>query len=307
MSLNVSALADFNNETAGQVIPKIVYTGNTAEYTSVKEGIKYLEPLNLFEVDLYIQDGYGCSTSASGSAVFSQRNLQVCQRTSFDGLCLRDMDTKYLGITQLDRGSYNETFKLASTYTELITNQMRKANDSFIWQAVSGSSDACASGLLTIISGSTSGVVEVASTPLTASTALTQLDTLIDAIPTDVADRDDLTMFMSVSNFRKFVAGVRQANSYYFNPDSISNRGGILDMVYPYQNIRVVGTAGLGSSNRIVVGPAKQIVVGTDSVSDVDNFQLWYSLDDDKLYHRLVMKLGVQVAYPEFFVSNDLA
>ena len=307
MSLNVSALADFNNETAGTIIPKIVYTGNTAEYTSVKEGVKYLEPLNLFEVDLYIQEGYGCSTTASGSATFSQRNLQVCQRQSFDGLCLRDMDTKYLGITALDRGSYNETFKLAGDYTEMITNQMRKANDTFLWQAVSGSAGACADGLIQIISGSTSGVVPVASTPLTASTALTQLDALIDAIPTDVADRDDLTMFMSVSNFRKFVAGVRQANSYYFNPDSISNRGGILDMVYPYQNVRVVGTAGLGSSNRIVVGPAKQIVVGTDSVSDVDNFQLWYSLDDDKLYHRLVMKLGVQVAYPEFFVSNELA
>jgi len=68
MSLNVSALADFNNQTAGKIIPKIVYTGNTAEYTSVQEGIKYLEPLNLFEVDLYIQEGYGCATTPSGSA-----------------------------------------------------------------------------------------------------------------------------------------------------------------------------------------------------------------------------------------------
>lgn len=308
MSLNVSALSDFNNETAGEIIPKIVYTGNTAEYTSVKEGVKFLEPLNLFEVDLYIQDGYGCTTTQSGSAVFSQRNLQVCQRTSYDGLCLRDMDTKYLGISALDRGSYNETFKLAGTYTDLIVNQMRKANDTFIWQAESGSADACADGLLQIISGSTSGViVETGATPLTSSTALTQLDAMIDLIPADVADRDDLTMFMSVANFRKFVAGVRSANSYYFNPDSISNRGGVLDMVYPYQNVRVVGVAGMGSSNRIVVGPAKQIVIGTDSVSDVDNFQLWYSLDEDKLKHRLVMKLGVQVAYPEFWVSNDLA
>jgi hypothetical protein len=307
MSLNVSALSDFNNETAGTIIPKIVYTGNTAEYTSVKEGVKYLEPLNLFEVDLYIQDGYGCSTTASGSAVFTQRNLQVCQRQSFDGLCLRDMDTKYLGITALDRGSYNETFKLAGDYTEMITNQMRKANDTFLWGAVSGSAGACASGLLTIISGSTSGVVPVASTPLTASTALTQLDELIDAIPTDVADRDDLTFFMSVGKFRQFVADVRTANSYYFDPNSITNRGGVLDMVYPYQNIRVVGVAGLGNSGRIILGPAKQIVIGTDLVSDVSEFALWYDINSDQLRHRISLKLGVQVAYPEFWVSNDVA
>jgi hypothetical protein len=305
MALNVSALADFNNETAGLVIPKIVYSGNTAEYTSVKSGIKYKEPLNLFDVDLYVQEGSGCITTASGSANFTQRDIQVVQRASHDGICLRDMDTKYLGITALNAGSYNETFKLAGMYTDMISNQMRKSNDSFIWTATSASNGI--DGLTTLISGSTSGVVPVASTPLTASTALTQLDELIDAIPSDVVDRDDICMFMSIPNFKKYVAGVRQANSFYFNPDAISNRGGVVDMVYPYQNVRVVGVSGLGSSNRIVVGPGRDIVIGTDLESDVDNFQTWYSLDDDKLYHRLVMKLGVQIAHPEFFVSNDLA
>jgi len=307
MSLNVSALNDFSNETAGRIVPKIVYTGNTAEYTSVQEGIKYIEPINLFEVDLYIQEGYGCATSASGSATFSQRNIQVCGRQSFDSLCLKDLDTKYLGITSLDAGSYNTTWKLAETYTELISNQFKKANDTFLWQAVSGSAGACADGLLALTSGSASGVVEqVGATPLTASTALTQLDEMIELIPNDVADRDDLTMFMSVSNFRKFVAGVRQSNSYYFNPESITNRGGVLDMVYPYQNVRVVGTAGLGSSERIVLAPAKQIVVGTDLVSDVDSFALWYDINTDSLRHRLSCKLGVNIAYPEFVVSNML-
>jgi len=300
MSLNVSALTDFSNEVRGKIVPKIVYTGNTAEYTSVQEGIKYIEPINLFEVDLEIQSGYGCATEPSGSATFSQRNIQVCGRQSFDSLCLKDLDTKYLGISSLDAGSYNTTWKLAETYSDLITNQMKKANDTFLWQAVSGSAGACADGLLAL-TATGSGVVEVAS----ATTAsLADMDTMIEALPADVADRDDLTFFMSVGNFRKFVASVRSANSYYFNPDSIANRGGVLDMVYPYQNIRVVGTAGLGSSNRMILGPAKQIVVGTDLVSDVDNFALWYDINTDSLRHRLSCKLGVNIAYPEFFVSN---
>lgn len=298
MSLNVSALGDFSNEVAGKIVPKIVYTGNTAEYTSVQEGIKYIEPLNLFEVDLHIQEGYGCATTPSGSATFTQRNIQVCGRQSFDSLCLKDLDTKYLGISSLDAGSYNTTWKLAETYSDLIVNQMKKANDTFLWNATS--SVDCSAGLIELTDAG-SGVVEVAG----ATTAsLADLDTMIDAIPADVADRDDLTLFMSVSNFRKFVASVRSANSYYFNPDSIANRGGVLDMVYPYQNVRVVGTAGLGSSNRMVLAPAKQIVVGTDLVSDVDSFALWYDINTDSLRHRLSMKLGVQIAYPEFVVSN---
>ena len=302
MSLNVSALNDFSNEVAGKIVPKIVYTGNTAEYTSVQEGIKYIEPLNLFEVDLYIQEGYGCATTPSGSATFTQRNIQVCGRQSFDSLCLKDLDTKYLGISSLDAGSYNTTWKLAETYSELIVNQMKKSNDTFVWQATTAGGD-CADGLSTIISGSTTGVVVAG----TADATLANMDTMIAALPDAVADRDDLTFFMSIGNFRKFVAGVRQANSYYFDPNSIANRGGVLDMVYPYQNIRVVGTQGLSGSGRIVLGPAKQAVIGTDLVSDVDNFALWYDINTDSLRHRLSMKLGVQVAYPEFWVSNDVA
>ena len=304
MGLNVSALNDFSNETAGRIVPNIVYTGNTAEYTSVQEGIKYIEPLTIMDVDLYIQEGYGCATTPSGSTTFTQRNIQVCGRQAFDALCLKDLDKKFLGITSLDLGSYNTTWKLAEQYSELITNQMKKSNDTFIWNATS--SVDCSAGLIQLTDAGTGVVEQAGATPLTASTALTQLDAMINLIPNEVADRDDLTIFMSVGNFRKFVAGVREANSYYFNPESIANRGGVLDMVYPYQNVRVVGTAGLGSSNRMILAPAKQIVVGTDLVSDVDNFAMWYDLNSDSLRFRLSMKLGVQVAFPEYIVSNLL-
>lgn len=308
MSLNVSALADFNNEVAGLLLPKMIYAGNTAEYVTVKEGIKYKEPLNLFEVDLQVQDGFGCVTNPSGSATFSQRDLEVCQRTSYDGLCLKDMDKKYLGISALEPGSYNETFAMANTYAELLVNQFQKSNDQFIWAAQSGS-NACVSGLKTIISGSTTGVVvpDGFTGSFDASTALDRMDAAIAGMSSDVADRDDLTFFMSVSNFRKYVTAIRNENSFYFDPESITNRGNTLDMMYPFQNIRVVGTVGLQGSDRIVLGPAKHIVIGTDLTSDLDEFQMWYDINSDQLKHRINTKLGVNIAYPEFWVSNDLA
>ena len=309
MSLNVSALSDFNNELAGELIVKSVYGGSTMEYITIQEGVKYQEPINLFEVDLVLQNG-SCVSTPSGSAVFTQRNITVCPRTSFDGICLKDLDKKYLGISSLEPGSYNETWALAGAYSDLLVNQFQKSNDQFLWTAVSGSSPAACStdGLKLIISGSTAGVVTAsAATPLTASTALTQLDDLIDLIPSDVADRSDLTMFMSVTNFRKFVSGIRQSNSYYFDPNAISNRGGLLEMMYPFQNVKVVGTVGLQGSERIVVGPSKQIVAGTDLMSDFSEFQLWYDINTDQLKHRISTKLGVNVAYPEFWVSNELA
>lgn len=313
MSLNVSALSDFNNQTAGELLVKSVYAGSTMEYATIQEGVKYLEPINLFDVTLNIQNGT-CVTTPSGSAIFTQRNLQVCPRTSFDSICLKDMDTKYLGITALNRGSYNETFALAQAYSDQLVKQFQKANDLFIWQQVSGSASTfggtCATdGLVRIISGSTTGVNVPAgfTGSFTTSTALDRMDAAIAALPSDVADRDDLTFFMSVANFRTYVSAVRAANNFYFDPNSIENRGNLLSMNYPYQNIKVVGTAGLNGSNRIVLGPAKQIVVGTDLMSDFSEFQLWYDINTDSLRHRIATKLGVNVAYPEFWVSNNQA
>ena len=316
MSLNVSALADFNNQIAGELLLKLVYGGSTIEYVTVQEGVKYLEPINLFEVSLYIQNGT-CVSTASGSAEFTQRNIQVCPRTSFDALCLKDLDTKYLGISSLDRGSYNETWALTNAYSELLVNQFQQANDFFLWQQQSGSASTyggtCAvSGLKYIISGSTSGVVVptftvTGSSMVTSANILSTMDQMIATSSADVANRDDLTFFMSVTNFRNYVTALRSANNFYFDPSSITNRGGILEMMYPFQNIKVVGTVGLQGSNRVVLGPAKQVVVGTDLLSDFSEFQLWYDINTDTLRHRISTKLGVNIAFPEFWVSNDLA
>ena len=297
MGLDVSALSDFNNEVAGKVVPKIVFEGYTTSILPIQEGIKYQEPLNIFQVDLQVQNG-DCVSTPSGSFDATQRTITVTQRTSFDGLCLDNLNKKYLGISSLDRGSYNETFKLASVYTEQIVNQMKKSDDAFLW----------GSGQFgDFTSGSTAGVVipNDATGSVSSATIIGITDAMIENLSDDVADRDDLTIWMSVSNFRKFVTALRGLNNYFFDPGSISNRTGILQIAYPFQNVKVVGTSGI-SGDRIALMPDAYAVVGTDLLSDVDNFQLWYDMNADQLKHRLKSKLGSQVAFPEYIVSNGL-
>ena len=302
MALDVSALTAFNNEIAGELLPKIVYGGSTMEYVTIKEGVKHQEPINLMEVDLQVQYGT-CVSTPSGSLTYSQRNITVCPRTSFDGICLKDMDKYYLGIADLEPGSYNTTFKTAQVYSDLLVNQFQKSNDSFLWSGDAGCTDG-GTGLKTIISGSTAGVVVAGGAAVT----LANMDAMLAALSSDVADREDLTFFMSVQGFRTYVTALRTANNFYFDPASVDNRGGILEMAYPFSpGVKVVGTTGLNGSDRVVLGPAKQIVAGTDLMSDFSEFQLWYDINTDQLRHRIATKLGVNIAYPEFWVSNDQA
>jgi len=305
MAFDVSGLTDFNNEMAGELVVKAILGGSTVEYATVKEGVKYKEPINLFEVDLDIADGRGCVTNTAGTASFTQRDIEVCQRSSHDGLCLRDLDTKYVGAMQ-PAGSYNESMTLIAEYSDQIVKGFQKANDSFIWQADSSGTD-CVDGLNLIITGSTSGVVVAGTDALTTSNIGDMIDEQLAALADDVQDREDLTTFMSIANFRKYITWLRNENNYHYDPAAVENRGNLMEIMHPFANLKVVGVSGLNGSQRMVTGPAKHIVVGTDLLSDFSDFQLWYDINGDQLKHRVVTKLGVNIAYPEFWVSNDRA
>jgi hypothetical protein len=300
---DVTALDQFNNELAGEFLVKSVIAGSTAEYVTVKEGIKYKEPLNLQEIDLVIQDGQGCVTTPLGSVTYTQRDIQVCQRSSFDGLCLRDLDSKYIGLLG-PAGSYPETYAFVEEYASQLVANFQKKNDEFIWTATTAAGD-CVDGLNTLLA-SGSGATFVSQSAPTSDNLVDLMDEQLESLSVDVQDRDDLTAFMSIANFRKYIVSLRKANNYFFDMNSVENRGSLMSMKHPFANMTIVGTVGLAGSDRIVTGPARQIVIGTDLISDLDNFQLWYDINGDQLKHRIVTKLGVQVAYPEFWVTNNL-
>ena len=317
MALNVNALADFNNQLAGKIVLDTVFTGTTAEYATVQEGIKFQEPLNLAEVNPQFQGGNAVSTP-SGSAVFSQRNITVTKRTAYDLWNLQLLTDKYLGKMALPEGSYEETFAIMEELSGDLVRKSQQANDFFLWNAVSGSATSAtdtaiaeADGFKGLLSSATSGVnipTGVGATPITGSTAYDQLVDMISAENNNVINADDLTFFCGPTVFTRIVSGLTTQNLFHFDPTTVERRNGIYEVPLPgFPNIKIVGTWGLGSSERVVLGPTSDMVVGTDLMSDVENFQTWYDINADAVKYRLRTKMGVQVGHPEYFVSNDLA
>ena len=315
MALDVTALDDFNNEVAGKIVLDTVYKGNTAEYVAIQEGIKHQEPLNLVSVAPYFQGGDSVTTF-SGSADFTQRNITVTKRTAQDAWNLQSLTSKYLGISALPEGSYEETFKLVSDLSADLVAKAQQNNDLFIWTAVegeafSGGLDASGDGFKVIISGSTAGVKNptgAGTGSIAAGTAYDQLVDMLAAADANVLDAEDLTFFVGTSVFQRIVSGLTTQNLFNFDPTSVQRRGGAFEVPLPgYPNVKIVGTYGLGSSERVVLGPTSDMFIGTDLISDTNNFKLWYDINTDTLRYRLRNKLGMQIGHPEYFVSNDLA
>ena len=315
MSLNVSALNDFNNETAGRIVLDTVYKGNTTEYVQVQEGIKFQEPLNLISVDPYFQGG-NAVTTASGSAEFTQRNITVTKRTAYDSWNLQDLTDKYLGVSALPAGSYEETMTILNDLTTELVQKAQQSNDEFLWNAVSGSQFANstvtpnADGFKALISGSTTGVVVATgdgATAITGSTAYDQITSMLGQMDANVLD-SDLTVWCGTRVFQRVINGLTTQNLFHFDPTTVERRGGFYEVPLPgYPNVKIVGNYGLRGSERVIIGPTSDMVVGTDLVSDTTNYQLWFDINSDTLKYRLRNKLGVQIGHPEYFVSNDLA
>jgi hypothetical protein len=68
-------------------------------------------------------------------------------------------------------------------------------------------------------------------------------------------------------------------------------------LILPGTNMRIVKVNGLNGLDNIYTGRASQFVFGTDLSSDFENFDLWYSQDDDVIYLRSKFRAGVQVPF----------
>jgi hypothetical protein len=149
----------------------------------------------------------------------------------------------------------------------------------------------------------TGGIVVPGQAPLAAATALSQVDALVEAIPDDVVDRTDWVVFMSHANYRKYLINYRTANYFHFNPESSYQD---FKTFHPATNILVHPVGGLNGSNLILLINAGYVVGGVDLLSDSETLKMFYSVDFDEVRLRCNFKIGCQLAWPQFAITNGL-
>jgi hypothetical protein len=304
---NLSSLATYTDEVGGELMRRAILEGETAKIIKVQPGIKGSQSINLLDSTLVVQDG-SCGWSSSGQTTYTQRDITVCQYKVNEALCPQDLNDYWLGQL-LTPGSYNETVPFEEQISILKTQQISQYIENQIWQADSGTT--CFSGFKQLFaqqgSGTTTvtgGIVVTGQSAITSTTALAQVDALVEVIPDDIVDRTDLVVFMSHANYRKYLINYRTANYYHFNPeDSYQN----FKTFHPATNILVHPVGGLNGSNLMVLAPAGYMVLGVDLMSDSETLKMFYSVDFDEVRLRSNFKVGVQIAWPQFVITNGLS
>lgn len=304
MSLNTTALSAYTNENAMDLIKESVLKGRTIDLVTVQGGIKSSATINRLSSTLAGQAG-ACGWNANSSTTLDQRTIAVKDIKINEEICLNDLEDYYTQV-MMNPGSYNTEIPFEQLFAENKRDQVMSMIEEIVWKGdVAGGSGnlALADGFVTLFDAEiTSGDSNYGTYTIAdwGNDAIDVVDAMIAQLDENIIDAEDLTLFMSYPMYRQYAKALRDANLFHYT--GAENQGLDFSQIHPGTNVRVVATKGLSSTDRLLLVPASSLYIGTDLMSDAEDFRIFYSADFDVVKFLAKFKLGVQISFVEHAV-----
>jgi hypothetical protein len=249
------------------------------------------------------QNGDACGFTASGDTTISARVLTVGRIKVNKEWCINDLETKYTQLL-LSPGSNYDALPggIDAAFVETILGTTKEDVEKAIWRGDTASASSQLKqfdGLVKIINAA-SGTVQANATPfiatavtaITAANIISVVQAVYSAIPVEVLDKTDLTVYMGVDHFRTYQLALTNANLFNF----IATDNALGQMKIHGTNVNIVSTPGLTSTNAIYALRDSNMFLGVDLENEQEDFKFWYSEDFDLVRFKYRTKLGVQVS-----------
>ena len=293
MAFSLSTLANFTLEDSGILISKSVLGADLAQYIDVRPGYpEATVAVNVLGMTAGFTDA-ACGWTSAGSTNFTQIEITNATKSWKQSLCLEDLRAVWLS-TQLNPSAYGETLPFEQAIADQMVKETKKYAESVIGAQI----------ITQVTSANGAGLGGTAT--WTSSNAYDQAINLIDALPLAVAANDDLIMLMSYANFRYLQTSIVGKNLFHYSTGQTTGTGMGQSVVIPGTNVLAIPVGGFGTSNRVVCGPSKHIVMVCGLADDTERIEAWWSRDNQemRLISKFTMGVGVLV---EDFASNDKA
>jgi hypothetical protein len=312
----VSTITGFTDQVGGEVLSKALIGATTARHATVRLGIKGTQALNLLDSSPSFQEGV-CGWSPSGTTSWTQRDITTCPEKLNESLCPIALYDTYQSM-MLQPGMLEESVPMEQLIGDLKSKQIQQRVENKFWTATVAGGD-CFDGFKTLIaSGETGVAVSVSGTSFNPAIAygtngnpIFEVDKLVNALDDNAQEMDDLVVFCSVSNFRKYVQSLTAANYFQNYIGSTQSISSTVDSyaIHPNTNVKVIPTLGLNGSNAVTIGPAKYMFVGFDLLTN-EKLDMWYSRDNQEIRLAANYNYGVQIAKfgsTAYFAVNGLS
>lgn len=308
MAFNVSGLTAYVKENTELLTKEAIFgsrKGDTIAKAGKELGVKTKARMHQLAVNAPLQSGKGCGFSASGDDVLSEREIEVAIMKVNKSWCPDDLIGKvYEAEVNLAAGK--EVLPFENQLMEEVNLDVNKQLETLVWQgnkaASAGTYLDLIDGLLTIAAGADSASTITGATA-SGTNIYNAIKEAIFAIPEDMLD--EAVVFVSPSNYRKFVDALVEKNLYHFAPDAKQED---IDITFPGTDIPVHKTIGMsGVNNKIYITTWKNIRFGCDMLNDKEEYKLWFSQDDDVFKLKIKFAAGINTVYPDMVVLYTIS
>lgn len=314
-NVNTAGLSEWVNENNKEILTQLQMTSDLVPYATVYPGMKEATQNIHFMNATVTWQSDACTYNASDTTTLTEKPITVGQIAAMEDICPKLL-WGFWAEQLLKKGSNNENdipAEISRAWTEQKMNINKKQINIADWQGNTLSGNANLNkynGLLkeifadgSVIDGNTSN----ATGATTASNILARLEEQYLAIPVDMfdgaPDGGNLVWFISPEDWKFYTVALKNANLFHWVGGETDGK---TNMKYYGTNIEFAVQIGLSGQEKRIIMRKGDIAIGLDGETDEDQFEVWYSKDDQTNHSKLAFKRGITYKFSDYIVKWGL-
>ncbi len=312
MPTTTSISTTYAGEFAGEYISAALLSGSTIENggITVKPNVKFKEVIKTISTDDIVKDAT-CDFDPTSTVTLAERILQPEYQQVNLQLCKKDFQSDWeaaaMGYSAFD----SMPPKFSDFLIGHVAAKVAQRTENSIWTGTTATNGQF-NGLTTLLDADVAhtGASKIAGTTVDAANVITQLGSIVDAIPSTLYGSDDLNLYVSQHIARSYIralggfgaaglgaAGTNAQGTQWWNNGSLS-----------FDGVKIFVANGLGT-NQAIAAEKSNLYFGTGLMSDQNEVKVIDMADLDGSQNvRVVMRFtaGVQYGIVSDIVSYGL-
>jgi hypothetical protein len=298
MPTTTSISTTYAGEFAGKYIAAALLSAPTLEKggITIMPNVKYKQVIKRVATDGIVKNAT-CDFDPTSTLTLTERILQPEEFQVNLQLCKKDFRSDWeavqMGYSVYDNLPANFTDFLLAHVAEKVAQKIEQN----IWSGVNASAGEF-EGFTTLFAAD-SDVIDVTATTVTAANVVDQLGRVMDAIPSTLYGKEDLTIYVPQNVAKAYVRALGGFGTSGLGANGVDNKGtmwyGNGDLFF--DGVRIAMVNGL-ASNKLVATQASNLYFGTGLLSDHNEVKVLDLSDVDGSQNvRVVMRFTAGVQY----------
>jgi len=301
MATTTSITTTYAGEFKDKIIAAALLSSPTIDNggIEIKPNIKYKEVIKKLATDAILKNAT-CDFDATSTVTLTERILTPEEFQVNLSLCKKDFHSDFLSAQQ----GYSAFDVLPKTFADFlvahVAAKVAAKNETNIWEGVTANAGEF-NGLSTLLAADASlpTANEIAGAAVSASTIITELGKIADAIPSALYTKDDLYIYVSQAMARAYVRalggfgasglganGTNSMGTQWYNNGSLT-----------FDGIKIFVADGLAST-KAIAAQKSNLYFGTGLLSDLTEVKVIDMQDIDGSQNvRVVMRMSAGVQY----------